>query len=454
MSQEHPAVRQTLNRRRLIRGAAAIGGLSMGGLLPRMALGADTRLPYGGQYLGCPSYGGGKANNGFWDRHSYRFVAEHSGGDQERALGEPDRLRLQQGQWRQRADLDPDRQRRLPLGPEARLHRRLRQCGDPRPLPGLHLQRPASARLRHHLPSGLPAGGGEPGHDLGQRSRRLGGAARRALDLSPAEEHARQHPLPEQRLEGDARADPDLRAHLRRRHRQGPAHDGRRPTRPAADRRRQHGPPELRHVRPVGHRLRHLLRPLPHRRGRPAHRPHHQQQQQGPLPDQRRRQPGEHLLLRRHLAPALALRADQPHHLRRRRHLLCELPGRGRRRALGPADQQRLFLRLPQSELRLYQPQRPVQHQRRGQLGLVAEGRRRRQQLDGACRSSSRPSPESPDSRHRAPGVWLPAGSAGGVDPPGTREQRRCRAGARSPTNRGAGPGGARSARSPRGMLP
>ena len=86
-----------------------------------------------------------------------------------------------------------------------------------------------------------------------------------------------------------------------------------------------------------------------------------------------------------------------------------------------------------------------------GPAGAGGRGPAAASAAGGACRSSSRPSPESPDSRHRAPGVWLPAGSAGGVNPPGTREQRRCRAGARSPTKSrsrpGRGPVGSLSAR-------
>ncbi len=73
-----------LDRRHLLRGAAGLAGLGLGGPLAltassTLAAGVDTSLPYGGQYLGCPSYAGGKANNGFWDRHAYRFVAERSG---------------------------------------------------------------------------------------------------------------------------------------------------------------------------------------------------------------------------------------------------------------------------------------------------------------------------------------------------------------------------------------
>jgi hypothetical protein len=41
--------------------------------------GLNTALPFGGQYLGCPIYAASKAPNGYWDKHSYRFVAQHSG---------------------------------------------------------------------------------------------------------------------------------------------------------------------------------------------------------------------------------------------------------------------------------------------------------------------------------------------------------------------------------------
>jgi hypothetical protein len=156
MSQENAIAPRGLLRRRLLRGAAVVGGLGAGGtlgLLPRTALachtyvsangskgcgayaadlangslnsggsstssssgssGGSTSLPaqsnctpsgntggstgstttpppapssgvntaqaFGGQYLGCPLYSASKAPNGYWDKHSYRFVAEHTG---------------------------------------------------------------------------------------------------------------------------------------------------------------------------------------------------------------------------------------------------------------------------------------------------------------------------------------------------------------------------------------
>ena len=145
MSQEKAFVPRGLHRRRLLRGAAVVGGLGAGGtlgLLPRTALAChtyvsasgskgcgayaadlangslnsggsstssssgssagsstttsgstgstttppaapstsgNTALAFGGQYLGCPLYSASKAPNGYWDKHSYRFVAEHTG---------------------------------------------------------------------------------------------------------------------------------------------------------------------------------------------------------------------------------------------------------------------------------------------------------------------------------------------------------------------------------------
>ncbi len=53
------------------------GATSSGG--STSSTGVNTALAFGGQYLGCPLYSASKAPNGYWDKHSYRFVAEHTG---------------------------------------------------------------------------------------------------------------------------------------------------------------------------------------------------------------------------------------------------------------------------------------------------------------------------------------------------------------------------------------
>ena len=95
-----------------------------------------------------------------------------------------------------------------------------------------------------------------------------------------------------------------------------------------------------------------------------------------PLDGHHRRRPGEHLHAGRQRARALALRPDRPHHLRHRRHLLREVPGGGRLHAQRHAEHGRLLLRLRQQMPASTQPWRPVQHQRRGKLDLVADAGR------------------------------------------------------------------------------
>ena len=315
--------------RHLLRGAAGLAGLGLGGPLAltassTLAAGVDTSLPYGGQYLGCPSYGGGKANNGFWNRHSYRFVAERSGA-------------IKNVRWENRTGSGYS----TGNGGSVQISIQTDSGGYPSgqklgytgvyanaatlglyPVYTFSAQPQLVYGTTYHLVFQQVAAsqGMTSVNDLADWVAPPDGLSIFPLQKSTLASIRYQNnawkvmpgQIPIYELtyaDGTAKGQPMM--------------GGGRPDQ-QPDRRRQHGPPELRHVRPVGHRLRHLFRPLPHRLGRPAHHPHHQQQQQGPLSDQRRRQPGELLLLRRHLAPALALRADQPHHLRRwRRSASC-----------------------------------------------------------------------------------------------------------------------------------
>ena len=100
------------------------GDLSGSSSPPPPATGVNTALPFGGQYLGCPIYAASKAPNGYWDKHAYRFVAEHSGA-------------VKTVRWENRTgsgysvgnggsiqlSIQTD-SGGVPLGPEARLHRR------------------------------------------------------------------------------------------------------------------------------------------------------------------------------------------------------------------------------------------------------------------------------------------------------------------------------------------
>ncbi len=116
IAQEDHLARQIL-RRRLLGGATTVASLCLGGamdLLPHAAralpatpscppadggstggssggssdgggtttpppTNLDTTQAFGGQYLGCPLYSASKAPNGYWEKHAYRFVAEHTG---------------------------------------------------------------------------------------------------------------------------------------------------------------------------------------------------------------------------------------------------------------------------------------------------------------------------------------------------------------------------------------
>ena len=370
---------------------------------PAPSTSGNTSLPYGGQYLGCASYGGGKANNGFWTKHAYRFVAERTGA-------------VKTVRWENRTGAGYS----TGNGGSVQISIQTNSGGYPSgqkigytsvyanaanlglyPVYTFASQPSLVYGTTYHLVFEQLAR--EPGHDLGQRPR-LTGRRRPTASRSSPSRRARSpaSATSEQCLEGDARADPDLRAHLRRRHRQGPAHDGRRPAQPAAHRRRQHGPPELHDLRP--------RRPPSTASTSPSTAP----ASVGPL-TVRITDASNKVLFQTSVdgnqVSSSSSGDTSPLHwlyvptspitfAANSIYYVSFQAGAGGGLWALPINNG-YFYGFRNLSLHLSQPQRPVQHQRRRQLGLVADVGRLRQQLDKPARlpqnllKDGRPAPDA-----------------------------------------------------------